>query len=66
MRLLLVERPRLPLRDCELGSQMIKLFGRVPRRNRRRIPTERIEDVVVGGLCLVAIGVALAGLLFTF
>lgn len=70
MRILLtVREPRLPMQDTEMASRMIRLFGRMPRPNRRR--AQRPECWVlsvesIGGLALWVVGIVLAVLLFTF
>ena len=65
MRLLIVTgEPKLPLEDCELGSQLIQFYGRKPRANSRRIASSS-WGAVVGGMLLAGVGVVLTMLLFT-
>lgn len=67
MRLLRVSKaPRLPLIDCELGSQMIALIGQTPRPNRRRRSRERLWPLLGATLGLAAIAYSATVLLFTF
>lgn len=58
-------RPRLPMEDCEWGSQMIRMFERPPRPNRH-LPAAviRIGDLF-GGLVLAGVAVVLGVLLCT-
>lgn len=65
-RLTVHHHPTFPLQDCARASHLIRLLARQPRGNRHRTRGEQLERVVVGAVCLVAVGVSLTILLFTW